>query len=214
MSATTLHAQPPVTGRVVTRHPKRADARRNAEAILDAALVCLSRDADASISEIATAAGVGRVTLYGHYPSRADLLDAVLARALEQAERAVATAAELPPADPRQALGDLVSASWQQIVRFRRLLAATQHALPPERRHARHDRVFGRVELLIAGGQRCGVFRRDMPTSWLVALFYSALHTAAAEIGAGRLAVSDAPRTVTATLLAAYAPTGRSGQAA
>lgn len=213
MPATTLRAPSPVTGRVVSTHPKRADARRNAEAILDAALVCLARDADASISEIAAAAGVGRVTLYGHYPSRADLLDAVLARAFEQAERAVAAAAELPPGDPRQALGDLVSASWQQIVRFRRLLAATQHALPAERLHTRHDRVFGRVEVLIAGGQRSGVFRRDMPTSWLVALFYSSLHTAAAEISAGRLAVADAPRTVTATLLAAFAPV-RSGQQA
>ena len=65
---------------------RRADARRNVEAILDAALVCLVHDPGASVGEIAQAAGVGRVTLYGHFKSRADLIDAVLARTLEHAD--------------------------------------------------------------------------------------------------------------------------------
>ena len=50
--------------------PQRADARRNVAAILDAAVLCLTRNPDASIADIAEAAGVGRVTVYGHFKTR------------------------------------------------------------------------------------------------------------------------------------------------
>ena len=58
---------------------RRADALKNIAAILDAATAALARDPDASINDIAQAAGVGRVTLYGHFGSRAALLSAVVA---------------------------------------------------------------------------------------------------------------------------------------
>jgi hypothetical protein len=44
------------------RQHRRADARRNVEAILDAAERCLARDPDASMAEIAAEAGLG-----GHF---------------------------------------------------------------------------------------------------------------------------------------------------
>ncbi len=71
------------------RTRKRADAERNIEAILHAARIALGRNPDASIGEIAKAAGVGRVTLYGHFPTRAELVTAVVQRALVEAEQTV-----------------------------------------------------------------------------------------------------------------------------
>ena len=62
---------------------QRADARRNVAAILDAATECLARDPEVSIADIATAAGVGRITLYGHFKTRAELIDAVVVRTTE-----------------------------------------------------------------------------------------------------------------------------------
>ena len=64
---------------------RRADAERNIEAILDAALARLGRDPSASMTEIAKAAGVGRVTLYGHFPSREALVDTLFDRSLADA---------------------------------------------------------------------------------------------------------------------------------
>ena len=66
---------------------RRADARRNIAAILEAALDCLARDPQASIADIAAAAGVGRITLYGHFSSRLELLDATFGYALQQADQ-------------------------------------------------------------------------------------------------------------------------------
>ncbi|WP_370961730.1 TetR/AcrR family transcriptional regulator [Amycolatopsis sp. cg9] len=57
---------------------KRADARRNAENVLEAAAaVFVTSGVEAPIREIAARAGVGTATIYRHYPTRADLILAV-----------------------------------------------------------------------------------------------------------------------------------------
>lgn len=192
-------------GRGGTRE-RRADARRNIAAILDAALDCLSRDPQASIADIAAAAGVGRVTLYGHFASRPELIDAAFGQAIRQADE-VLDAVDLT-GDPSDALARLVDSSWQILDRLRGALSAAQRELPPGRIRAHHDQPMDRVAGLVGRGQRDGVFRSDLPAEWMVALFYTVMHGAAAEIGAGRLSSADASRVITSTLLAAYTPPG------
>ncbi|MFC4376348.1 TetR/AcrR family transcriptional regulator [Nocardia halotolerans] len=183
---------------------KRADARRNIAAILDAAQECLVADPDANISEIAKRAGVGRVTLYGHFPSRADLIDAVFTRAVTESDH-ILDAVDID-GDPGQALGRLVAASWKIIDQFRALLLAAQNHIPSERIRAAHDRPLRRVRRIIENGRSAGVFRDDLPVSWMVAVYHSVTHTAATEISAGRLTDRNAATLITTTLLAAYAP--------
>jgi AcrR family transcriptional regulator len=50
-------------------------------AILDAAEVLLERGGQASITAVAAEAGVSRMTVYAHFPTRQDLLGAVVERA-------------------------------------------------------------------------------------------------------------------------------------
>jgi len=184
--------------------PQRADARRNVAAILDAALLCLTREPDASVGEIAQAAGVGRVTLYGHFKTRAELIDAVLARTIAHADTMLRTTDTT--GDPRDALTRLVTASWQIVNQFRSVLRAAQRELPAERIRGTHDRILRRVQTLIERGQRAGVFRTDLPKNWLVTTAFSLMHAAAEDTDAGRLDADDAARIITATLLAAYTP--------
>src|SRR5258708_2710498 len=120
MATTRARSAPPVRER-------RADARRNVAAILDAAQHCLARDPDANVSEIAQAAGVGRVTLYGHFKTRADLVDAVLARTVAQADAVLDTTDTT--GDPREALTRLIASTWQIVDQFRSLLRAAQSEL-------------------------------------------------------------------------------------
>ncbi|WP_155056329.1 TetR/AcrR family transcriptional regulator [Streptomyces blattellae] len=58
--------------------PKRADARRNKETLLDAAAaVFVTAGVEAPVRDIAARAGVGMGTIYRHFPTRADLIIAV-----------------------------------------------------------------------------------------------------------------------------------------
>jgi TetR/AcrR family transcriptional repressor of mexCD-oprJ operon len=183
---------------------QRADARRNIAAILDAATDCLARDPEMSIAGIAAAAGVGRITLYGHFKTRADLVDAVLIRAIEHAD-AILGATDTG-GDPSDALARLVAASWQIVHQFRNILLAAQRELPAERIRGVHDPILRRVQSLIERGQRAGTFRRDLPGQWLITTAFSLMHAAAEDAAAGRVKADDAARLITATLLAAFTP--------
>lgn len=183
---------------------KRADAQRNIAAILAAARDCLIEDPNANVGEIAKRAGVGRVTLYGHFSSRAELVDAVFAQTLEESDHAL-EAVDLS-GDPRAALDRLIASSWHIVDQFRSLLIAAQRSIPHERILATHERPLRRISSLIARGRDEGSFRTDLPVEWMVALFHSVIHTAATEVNAGRLTDDDAPRVITATLQAAFAP--------
>ncbi|OZM79441.1 TetR family transcriptional regulator [Pseudonocardia sp. MH-G8] len=64
--------------------PKRADARRNEEALLDAAAAVFVRSGvEAPVRDIAAEAGVGMGTIYRHFPTRADLILAVYRHQVE-----------------------------------------------------------------------------------------------------------------------------------
>jgi AcrR family transcriptional regulator len=74
-----------VHGRARSARPrKRADARRNEQALLKAAAaVFVASGVDAPVREIATKAGVGMGTIYRHFPTRADLIVAVYRHQVE-----------------------------------------------------------------------------------------------------------------------------------
>ena len=185
---------------------RRADARRNVNAVLEAARERLSTDPTASMLEIARDAGVGRVTLYSHFSSRAELLDAVFTQVMDEAAQTLADV-DLTGDEP-QALARLVRSSWRLVEQSRLLLFAAQLELPAERIREYHDRPLDQVEGLFKRGRRNKTFRSDLPASWMVAVFYSVIHGAADEINAGRLTGERAPKLITTTLLAAFAPPG------
>ncbi len=190
----------------ISTRSRRADARRNITAILNAALDCLARDPQANIIDIAQAAGVGRVTLYGHFPTRGQLIEAAFVHALQQAEETL-DALDLS-GDPREALTLLATGSWQIMDRYRGALAAAQRELPLGRIRSHVDGPMERVSALICRGQEEGVFRQDLPTDWLVAMFYTVMHGAVSEIAAGRLLAEESAQVINATLLAAYTAPG------
>jgi TetR/AcrR family transcriptional regulator, mexCD-oprJ operon repressor len=192
--------------------PQRADARRNVTAILEAARASLARDPDATVADIAAAAGVGRVTLYGHFPNRAELVEAVLSLVAGEADAALAGTDKA--ADPVTALVELVRSTWQVVDQFHAVLQAAQQELPAESIRGHHDPHLRRIEALIRRGQRAGVFRRDLPRGWLVTLCYTVMHAAAAESAAGRLKSAEAGDVIAATILAAFTPPGVSVPAA
>lgn len=74
-----------------TRSP-RADAERNRTRILDHAAQLIARDPDASMVQIAEASDVGRATLYRHFASREEVIDALRERAFSRAQEIIVEA--------------------------------------------------------------------------------------------------------------------------
>jgi AcrR family transcriptional regulator len=107
----------------------RADARRNIDALLEAAkAVFAASGVDAPVREIAEKAGVGVGTVYRHFPQRAHLIAAVFRREMD----ACADAAPILEAEhePFEAL-----ANWMQryaaFVATKRGLAKALHSGDP-----------------------------------------------------------------------------------
>ncbi|RBP14309.1 TetR family transcriptional regulator [Roseiarcus fermentans] len=93
--------------------PLRADARRNRDAILQAARQTFEAEGVlASLDGIALRAGVGNATLYRNFPTRDDLLAAVSQASVEAA---LAEAADLSRSrPPREALAEwLARLTWR-----------------------------------------------------------------------------------------------------
>lgn len=79
---TTIHSAP----------EQSATRERTRKAILDAAVSVFASKPAATLSEIASAAKVGRTTLHRYFPERSDLVDAVAAEATRAVGEAAAAA--------------------------------------------------------------------------------------------------------------------------
>jgi AcrR family transcriptional regulator len=85
------------SGALIER-PKRADARRNYDKLIGAARDAFAEHGtSASLEEIARRAGVGIGTLYRHFPTRPDLLEAVYVDEVEEVCESAGEVADLPP---------------------------------------------------------------------------------------------------------------------
>jgi AcrR family transcriptional regulator len=109
--------------------PVRADARRNVDALLEAAkAVFAAAGVDAPVREIAERAGVGVGTVYRHFPRRSDLVAAVFRREVD------ACAAAAPALAAAHAPGEALARWLRRYTSFvatKRGLAAALHSGDP-----------------------------------------------------------------------------------
>ena len=94
-------------------NPRRTSARtsrRNREAVIEAALAILPDDPNASMATIAERSGLGRTTVYRHFPARNDLLLALFARVIDEARAVTSAVIEegRPAAETLRALGPAI----------------------------------------------------------------------------------------------------------
>jgi len=147
----------------------RADARRNLDALTDAAKAVFATDGvDAPAKVIADRAGVGVGTLYRHFPQRSDLVVAVFRNAVEAcADAADDLAAAHAP--------DEALARWLQrfteFVATKRGLAAALHSGDPAF-EALPDYFIGRLGDalggLLAAAAAAGTIRPDIDAPQLL----------------------------------------------
>jgi AcrR family transcriptional regulator len=168
-----------------TRPPRRADAQRSFDRILDAALAALASDPEASMAEIARRAGVVRATIYVHFPTRDALIGAVTERAVAEVTKAI-EAGEPAEGDATEALERVVAAAWRNLGRFHALVEINAR-LPHADLHAMHQPVLAVMAPLIERGQRDGSFRSGVPATWHLSMLLALVHAASGELSAGRI---------------------------
>lgn len=144
----------------------RADARRNREAILDAASELFATEGDGvQIDDIAARAGLGVGTLYRHFADKQSLSAAIIGRRFEAVARLAETATGLD--DPLAAfemvlLGYLESAEAD--VAFRRALLSPE--APAWETIDEQKRAFTAVvETVVERAVDAGVLRRDFTSN-------------------------------------------------
>ncbi|MET8254246.1 helix-turn-helix domain-containing protein [Micromonospora sp. NPDC005197] len=146
------------TPEVFAQRPKRADARRNYDALVTAAREAFAENgAAASLEDVARRAGVGIGTLYRNFPTRRHLFEAVYVEEVRALSSSAADLAELPP--------------WDALVAWlHRFVAyvATKRALAEQLLHDSEIFASCRTEIYAAGeplmrrAQAAGVVRDDV----------------------------------------------------
>jgi TetR/AcrR family transcriptional regulator, mexCD-oprJ operon repressor len=178
---------------------RRAIAERNIGAILDAAEGLLERRSPAGIANVASEAGVSRVTVYAHFPTREAILEAVVERAVQRVSAAL-DAAEPDKGPALEALDRVVAICWRELSRSPALAQAAAEQLSPGAMDRAHEAGYGRIGSLIERGRQEGEFRNDLPTSWLVTCCFALMHACGDQVRAGRLDETTALDVLTATL--------------
>ena len=143
---------------------KRADARRNEQALLDvAAAVFVTSGVEAPVRDIAAAAGVGMGTIYRHFPTRADLIIAVYRHQVDACAEA-GPALLASSSSPHAALTQWVDLFVDFLITKHGLAAALQS--DDGRFQARHayflDRLVPVCAQLLAAAADAGEIRPDV----------------------------------------------------
>ncbi|MEU7305566.1 TetR/AcrR family transcriptional regulator [Streptomyces sp. NPDC007206] len=138
--------------------------------ILDVALDLLGENPDAGMGDIASAAGVVRRTVYGHFPSRLDLIRTLTERAVTEMT-AVLTEVNASDAEADAAWAEFIARLWPVAHRYRVLLALRRG----EYSEAIHS-LLGPLDELLADlvkrGQDTDVFAQHLPAGTLSQIAY------------------------------------------
>jgi AcrR family transcriptional regulator len=149
-----------------SERPMRADARRNRELLVAAAReVFAEQGVSASMEAIARKAGVGVGTLYRHFPTRLDVVEAVYEDDVQEltdaAQRLVSTL------EPGPAVNAFFDAFLHYAQTKRTLLTELRQAFEknPAFRSRNRERIDAAFDLVIDRAKKAGAVRDDISGS-------------------------------------------------
>ena len=181
-----------------TESPRARPANETRDRILDVALDVLGENPDAGMGDIASAAGVVRRTVYGHFPSRLDLVATLTERAVTEVT-AVLAEASASDAEADAAWVEFIARVWPVAHRYRVLLALRRG----EYGEAIHG-LLGPVDELLADlvqrGQDSDVFARHLPAGILSQVAYGVVF-AIADSDRSNAALGARAATITSLLM-------------
>jgi AcrR family transcriptional regulator len=155
--------------------PESGTRARTRRAILDAAVRVLSQHSNASLAEVAAAAGVGRTTMHRYFPERADLLTGITNDLLEKV--AAATERARPDAGSAIAALERLCQAFFDLGDGLMLTVNEPHLFtdPAWTEESETDRTLQRI---VERGQAEGTIDPDLTPAWVQAVLWSLLYAA------------------------------------
>src|SRR3954447_2189627 len=163
---------PPTEQVQLSKRPKRADALRNYEKLVAAGREAFTEaDRSASLEDVARRAGVGIGTLYRHFPTRTDLVQAIYVDEVEALSRSAGELAD--DVDPWEALTAWLG-RFVGYVATKQALADELFAVTDPERQAifagSRSMLYDAGEPLLRRAQDAGVVRPDVTIEEVVRL--------------------------------------------
>jgi AcrR family transcriptional regulator len=158
----------------------RADAERNHRRLLDAAEELFrERGLDVGVAEIAERAGVGRGTLFRNFPTKQDLITAIVIERMQEATEYARTLLDAPDA------GEALFGFLEELVGRQQLDrclfdAVADTFLANEEIRAAHAEVVLAVEDLLTRAKDAGVVRNDIGAMDILVLLKGVFEAASA----------------------------------
>lgn len=172
------------------------------EQILDVAAEVLAQRPNATLQNIANAAGISRTTIFHRYATREELLEALSAHALECIGAVMQRIPSAATEDIAAVLLDVTAG----------LMPLGPHSAFLRRAPVGDDRLdvhwqgaVAPLAALFAAAQARGQLRSEIPIRWLVSSYVSLLFGAWDEIAVGELGQAHAARLVVDTWLSGTA---------
>ncbi|WP_028804285.1 TetR/AcrR family transcriptional regulator [Streptomyces sp. 142MFCol3.1] len=183
---------------MTTGNLSRADVNRRR--ILDVALAELLRDPDASMDQIARAAGVVRRTVYGHFQNREALISDLVDEAVDSVAAAHAAGRE-GVTDPAESLVRSTLAVWEIADRYRLLVALAQRSVTMQGIRDRLTPVRESCADILQRGLDQGVFESPLPPYALAYVHEQTLFALMEAVNDGLLPTQEAGRSAAVTIL-------------
>src|SRR3954452_6876116 len=162
---------PPTEQVQLSKRPKRADALRNYEKLVAAGREAFTEaDRSASLEDVPRRAGVAIGTLYRHFPTRTDLVQAIY---VDEVEAVARSAEELADLEPWDALTAWLH-NFLGYVATKQALAEELFAVDDPERQAVfagcRNMLYGAGEPLLRRAQDAGVVRPDVTIADVIRL--------------------------------------------
>ncbi|MCG8425939.1 MAG: TetR/AcrR family transcriptional regulator [Chromatiales bacterium] len=176
---------------------------RAKQALVDAAMVLLANNPGASFIEVAENAGVGRATLYRHFPTREALLKELTLDAIHAMDQARAHIME-----ESSSATDALRLTIEAIIPLGdRFYFLTRFPELEDEEIAEHtQRQNAELETIIRSAQEEGDIDDKLPAVWVASVFNSLVYAAWKQIEEEAIPESDASALVLRTLLHGLSP--------
>ncbi len=155
-----------------------SDARqtRSRKALLNAGVALLIQNPMVSLSQIAVHAGVGRATLYRHFETREQLIQALAAESLEMTDEAVAPIKQTGLTG-RAALEAMFPLIMPLADRYHFLLSIWSIVEQDKQVMDIYHRQLNELSILVEQGKAEGSINKSLDTNWIVGTIDSVIYT-------------------------------------